>query len=347
MPGNSLRKPRGLSLNVTPNLEREESFDLGDTTFRQDEVAINRQGLLIDGKQGIRDDVDPADITHGKTIGRGCSSYVQLCEHKSSGNLLALKVINLYDKDKRHQMMEEIKLLYYADCPSLIKFHGAFFKDSAISICLEYMDLGSLHDVINKFGKIPERVLAHVTYQILWGLAYLKYENRFHRDIKPANILANSLGQVKLTDFGIAREMESSMAMANTFVGTFKYMSPERIQSQPYNFKSDIWSLGLVLIELATTRYPYSESRAHIEMVQTILDSPEPNVDSSYTTEFREFLGHCLKKEASERLPADILLASPWLEQNGAINIDTATATVREWFSQQSFEGDESKFAHK
>merc|ERR1711990_648573 len=103
---------------------------------------------------------------------------------------------------------------------------------------------GSLHDVIRKHGRIPERILAHVTYQILWGLAYLKFENRFHRDIKPANILCNSRGNVKLTDFGIAREMENSIQMAKTFVGTFKYMSPERMQSEPYNYKSDIWSLG-------------------------------------------------------------------------------------------------------
>ena len=94
---------------------------------------------------------------------------------------------------------------------------------------------------------------------------------------------------------------------------------------------SDIWSLGLVLIECATEEFPYRETRAHREMVQTILDSAEPNVDDSYTPEFRDFLGHCLKKQAGDRLPADILLESPWLEQNGAINIDTATATVEEW----------------
>jgi mitogen-activated protein kinase kinase 1 len=267
-----------------------------------------------------------------ETIGRGCSSYVQKAVHVPSGTPLAIKVINLYDKAKRDQLLQEINTLYFADCPSLIRFHGAFFKDSAISICLEYMDHGCLLDVVKRCGVIPENILAAVTFQILWGLAYLKYENRFHRDIKPANILVNSRGNVKLTDFGIAKEMEN-LQMAKTFMDTFKYMSPERMQSEPYNYKSDIWSLGIVLIECATGCYPYKERGVGlIEMVQNILEQAEPNVDPTcFSAEFREFLSHCMKKDAEQRLPADILLASPWLQNNGANDITNAVEIVRQW----------------
>ena len=135
-----------------------------------------------------------------ETIGRGCSSYVQKAVHVPSGTPLAIKVwvthfsadltthvqvINLYDKAKRDQLLQEINTLYFADCPrsimshfttthliifyvfySLIRFHGAFFKDSAISICLEYMDHGCLLDVVKRCGVIPENILAAVTFQV-------------------------------------------------------------------------------------------------------------------------------------------------------------------------------------
>lgn len=128
------------------------------------------------------------------------------------------------------------------------------------------MDGGSLENVIHKVGSIPEHVLANMTYQILYGLSYLKKEKRVHRDIKPSNVLINSQGQVKVSDFGIAAELRSSIAMCGTFVGTFKYMSPERIQRKPYSYSSDIWSLGIVLLETATGRYPYPEQKTCIEV---------------------------------------------------------------------------------
>jgi mitogen-activated protein kinase kinase 1 len=142
---------------------------------------------------------------------------------------------------------------------------------------------------------------------------------------------------VKLTDFGIAREMDHSLQMAKTFVGTFKYMSPERMQSEPYNFKSDIWSLGIVLIECATGYYPYKERGVgQIEMVQNILETAEPNVDPTlFSAEFREFLSHCMKKNAEDRLPADILLASPWLTNNGVTNVQTSVQIVQQWLNTQ------------
>ena len=101
----------------------------------------------------------------------------------------------------------------------MITFYGAFYREGSITIALEYMDGGSLANVIDQVGIMPESVLASVAYQILWGMAYLKHEKRVHRDIKPSNILINSKGEVKLSDFGIAAELQSSIAMCGTFVG--------------------------------------------------------------------------------------------------------------------------------
>lgn len=121
------------------------------------------------------------------------------------------------------------------------------------------MDAGSLDGILKIYRskkvvpEIHEVVLAKIAIQILCGLSYLHMNNQFHRDIKPANILLNTKGEVKVTDFGIAKELEYAEQMSKTFVGTFTYMSPERINGQQYDTKSDVWSLGIVMYELGNS----------------------------------------------------------------------------------------------
>ncbi len=206
------------------------SGSTGGDFFRQGDLAIHSRGVLKDGDQKIFT-VVYEDLEIGDVIGRGGSSVVVRATHTSSGTPLALKVISLFDKSKRDQLIMEINTLYHAECDALIKFYGAFYREGAITIALEYMDGGSLCNVLHQMGPIPEWILANMVYQILWGLAYLKHEHRVHRDIKPSNLLINSLGEVKVTDFGVSAELQSSIAMCGTFVGSFKYMSPERIRS--------------------------------------------------------------------------------------------------------------------
>eukprot|EP01034_Spumella_vulgaris_P026599 gene26599-33202_t len=191
------------------------------------------------------------------------------------------------------------------------KFSLLYEDLGCITIALEYMDGGSLANVLAQVGPIPEPVLACMCYQILWGLAYLKHDKRVHRDLKPSNLLINSRGEVKVTDFGVSAELQNSIAMCGTFVGTFKYMSPERIRNTPYSFMSDIWSLGIVLMECATGRYPFHEHKNCIEVAQNILDADIPELPKGFTPQFRQFLRQCMQKDPEARLPAEVLLGSP------------------------------------
>jgi len=244
----------------------EESFDFNDeldNVFLRGSGAHVRVGLAI-GARGLamRDHpkmftVAYEDLEIGAVIGKGATGAVLEAVHKPTGTRLALKVINMFDKSRRSQLIREICTLYDAACPSLISFYGAFYREGCITLALEMMDGGALANLIAQLGPIPERALANMVFQILWALAYLKHDKRVHRDIKPSNLLINSHGEVKVSDFGLSAELQSSLAMCGTFVGTFKYMSPERIRNQPYDYASDVWSLGLTLIECATGRYPY------------------------------------------------------------------------------------------
>ena len=262
----SARKSRNLSIDVNNDSAYEESYIANGDVFIKDNVAINSRGIAMrDNPKTFKLVYDELEIGH--MIGRGACSVVLHGVHAPTGTQLALKVINLFDKSKREQLIREIVALFDASCPNLITFYGAFYREGAITIALEYMDGGSLANVLDQVGPIPERVLAAMSYQILWGLAYLKHEKRVHRDVKPSNLLINSRGEIKVTDFGVSKDLQSSVQMCGTFLGTFKYMSPERIRNHPYSFASDIWSFGIVILECATGIYPFHEQANCIEMV--------------------------------------------------------------------------------
>jgi len=149
----------------------------------------------------------------------------------------------------------------------------------------------------------------------LVGLSHLHDKGIIHRDLKPANVCVNSKGSAKLTDFGISREVQNSLHKCRTECGTFTYMSPERIQGFEYSYPSDVWSLGLLLVESATGRYPYreKESGMQMELLAAILDRPPPTLPDEMSTEFHDFIQRCLRKNPHERANVQLLLEHPWL----------------------------------
>ncbi|GMY26792.1 mitogen-activated protein kinase kinase 3 [Fagus crenata] len=173
--------------------------------------------------------------------------------------------------EKRQQLLTEIWTLCEVPCyQGLIEFHGAcYIPDSGqISIALEYMDVGSLADILRLHKRIPEPVLSSIFQKLLHGLSYLHgVRHLVHRYIKPANLLVNLKGEPKITDFGISAGLENSMAMCATFVGTVTYISPERNQNESYSYLVDIWSLGLALFECGTGEFPYSANEGPVNLM--------------------------------------------------------------------------------
>lgn len=198
-------------MNRSSSNSLANSFVAGAGAYVKGRYAITPTGVVRKGT-GRAFSVEPDELEWGgAVIGRGASGCVLCSRHKPTNTPLALKMINMFDKQKREQIIREINALFDSNCPCLVTFYGAFLRDSAVVLALEYMDGGSLENVIHQLGAIPERVLASVAYQILYALAYMKQHKRVHRDIKPPNILLNSQGQVKVSDFGIASELGTSI----------------------------------------------------------------------------------------------------------------------------------------
>ncbi|PIA51761.1 hypothetical protein AQUCO_01100558v1 [Aquilegia coerulea] len=262
-------------------------------------------------------------------IGSGASSVVQRAIHIPSHRILALKKINIFEKEKRQQLLNEIRTLCEAPCyQGLVEFDGAFYTPDSgqISIALEYMDGGSLADVLRIKKRIPEPVLSCMVRKLLHGLSYLHgVRHLVHRDIKPANLLVNLKGEPKITDFGISAGLENSMAMCATFVGTVTYMSPERIRNESYSYPADIWSLGLALFECGTGEFPYTANDGPVNLMLQILYDPSPSPsDKSFSPEFCSFIDACLLKDADARPTADQLLAHPFVKKYEDARVDLA-----------------------
>ncbi|KAF8321948.1 kinase-like domain-containing protein, partial [Amanita rubescens] len=207
-----------------------------------------------------RFDLRNEDLTSLQELGHGNGGSVVKVRHVPSGTIMAKKIILIDAKPAvRKQIVRELQILYECNSPYIVSSYGAFLAEPNICICIEYMDRGSFDGIYKKMGAIDIAVVAKVALSVLEGLTYLYDVHRIiHRDIKPSNILCNSKGEIKLCDFGVSGELINSIA--HTFVGTSIYMSPERIQGAEYSIKSDVWSLGISLIELANGRFPFSGS---------------------------------------------------------------------------------------
>lgn len=207
-------------------------------------------------KDLLKEDLDPADLEDLGELGVGNGGVVHLVNFRKTSNILARKIIHLEVKQAvRMQIIRELQTLKACNAPNIVEYFGAFLSNGDINILMEYMDCGSLDLVLKKAGRIPEPIISKITFGVLTGLIYLREKHQIiHRDVKPSNILVNRRGEVKLCDFGVSGQLIDSMA--NSFVGTRSYMAPERLNGCRYSVSSDIWSLGLSLLELAIGRYP-------------------------------------------------------------------------------------------
>ncbi|XP_019731495.1 dual specificity mitogen-activated protein kinase kinase 1 [Hippocampus comes] len=259
------RKPEPIQLNPIPDGNIINGTGATETNLEAlqkkleelelDEQQRKRLEAFLTQKQKVGELKDD-DFEKICELGAGNGGVVFKVSHRPSGLIMARKLIHLEIKPAiRNQIIRELQVLHECNSPYIVGFYGAFYSDGEISICMEHMDGGSLDQSLKKAGKIPEQILGKISIAVIKGLSYLREKHKImHRDVKPSNILVNSRGEIKLCDFGVSGQLIDSMA--NSFVGTRSYMSPERLQGTHYSVQSDIWSMGLSLVEMAIGRFP-------------------------------------------------------------------------------------------
>lgn len=275
-----------------------------------------------------------------KKLGSGQSGTVNKVLHLPSQKIMARKTVHLEAKEViQSQIMRELRIMHECDSPFIIEFYGTFLQEGNVVICMEYADCGSLAQVFKIAGPFPEFMLKHVAYSVLSGLIYL-YDNHriIHRDVKPSNVLLTSKGRIKLCDFGVSRELINSLA--DTFVGTSTYMSPERIQGGVYSVKGDVWSLGIMLYELASGKLAFTNDTSGqtsiLELLQRIVNEQPPclSVKEGFSCELSDFVSLCLKKENQRPTPSALMshpFLAGFLEEDGIRISSKYRSDIRKW----------------
>ncbi|GAX24544.1 mitogen-activated protein kinase kinase 1 [Fistulifera solaris] len=326
-----------LSLNIDAiNAEAEElncSYHSDEECFRHEGVTIGADFLRLEGETLTRGELAPGSLRLDHIIGKGAFSEVRLgLWTRKNDEVLTVAVKDFRvisgSSERRSMLVRELKALTKVQSDHIIRLYGAYLEETHVTMVLEYMNLGSLDAIIQQTKAMKEAMVAPIAYQILLGLRDLHEKGIMHRDLKPANVLLNSDGEVKLCDAGMASLGEHTLN--STVLGTAKYMAPERL-TKSYGRLSDIWSFGLVVYECVTGRHPFSKIDSLVDLLVTVEESDVNELLSfECHSGLKEIIECSLHADPEQRMPANILLKSPWFSITHKIeNTKTASDHLR------------------
>ncbi|XP_068215351.1 dual specificity mitogen-activated protein kinase kinase 4 isoform X4 [Palaemon carinicauda] len=300
------------------------------------------QNIQSSGKLKISPEVQVEftadDLRDLGEIGRGGFGTVNKMVHRKSNTIMAVKRIrSTVDEKEQKQLLMDLEVVMRSnDCPCIVQFYGAIFKEGDCWICMELMDTSLdkfykfIYERLNE--RLPENILGKITVATLTALNYLKEKLKIiHRDVKPSNILLDKRGNIKLCDFGISGQLVDSIAKTRD-AGCRPYMAPERIdpaRARGYDVRSDVWSLGITLMELATGSFPYPKWNSVFEQLTQVVQGEPPRLSliengNTFSEEFVDFVNTCLIKEESSRPKYRQLLEHDFVIRSKADPMDVA-----------------------
>ncbi|XP_060755663.1 TRAF2 and NCK interacting kinase b isoform X6 [Neoarius graeffei] len=270
---------------------------------------------------------DPAGIFElVELVGNGTYGQVYKGRHVKTGQLAAIKVMDVTG-DEEEEIKAEINMLKkYSHHRNIATYYGAFVKknppgvDDQLWLVMEFCGAGSVTDLIKntKGNSLKEEWTAYICREILRGLTHLHQHKVIHRDIKGQNVLLTENAEVKLVDFGVSAQLDRTVGRRNTFIGTPYWMAPEVIACDEnpdatYDFKSDLWSLGITAIEMAEGAPPLCDMHP-MRALFLIPRNPAPRLKSKkWTKKFQSFIDSCLVKNHTQRPSTEQLLKHPFI----------------------------------
>uniref|UniRef100_A0A8B9PJJ8 non-specific serine/threonine protein kinase n=1 Tax=Apteryx owenii TaxID=8824 RepID=A0A8B9PJJ8_APTOW len=270
---------------------------------------------------------DPAGIFElVEVVGNGTYGQVYKGRHVKTGQLAAIKVMDVTEDEEEEIKLEINMLKKYSHHRNIATYYGAFIKksppghDDQLWLVMEFCGAGSITDLVKntKGNTLKEDWIAYISREILRGLAHLHAHHVIHRDIKGQNVLLTENAEVKLVDFGVSAQLDRTVGRRNTFIGTPYWMAPEVIACDEnpdatYDYRSDLWSCGITAIEMAEGAPPLCDMHP-MRALFLIPRNPPPRLKSKkWSKKFFSFIEGCLVKNYMQRPSTEQLLKHPFI----------------------------------
>lgn len=265
--------------------------------------------------------VDPGDprqnLINFSNIGEGSTGIVCIATERDSGRQVAVKKMDLKAQQRRELLFNEVAIMRDYHHPNIVKMFNSYLVDDELWVVMEYLEGGALTDIVTRMT-MTEQQIATVCVQCLQALAFLHEEGVIHRDIKSDSILLASDGRVKLSDFGFCAQVSREVPKRRSLVGTPYWLSPEIISRESYGTEVDIWSMGIMIIEMVDGEPPFF-NEPPLQAMRRIRDQAPPRLQNSTKVSqyLQDFLSKMLIKDATSRATAKELLQHPFLRQAG------------------------------
>ncbi|XP_044521484.1 STE20-like serine/threonine-protein kinase isoform X2 [Gracilinanus agilis] len=269
----------------------------------------------------VKRDLNPEDFWEiiGE-LGDGAFGKVFKAQNKETNVLAAAKVIDTKSEEELEDYMVEIDILASCDHPNIVKLLDAFYYENNLWILIEFCAGGAVDAVMLELERpLTESQIQVVCKQTLEALNYLHENKIIHRDLKAGNILFTLEGDIKLADFGVSAKNTRTIQRRDSFIGTPYWMAPEVVmcetsKDRPYDYKADVWSLGITLIEMAQIEPPHHELNP-MRVLLKIAKSEPPTLaqPSKWSSNFKDFLKKCLEKNVDARWNTSQLLQHPFV----------------------------------
>ncbi|KMQ96997.1 serine threonine-protein kinase pak 7 [Lasius niger] len=248
-------------------------------------------------------------------IGEGSTGTVCIATDKSTNRQVAVKKMDLRKQQRRELLFNEVVIMRDYHHPNIVEMYDSFLVDDELWVVMEYLEGGALTDIVTH-SRMDESQIATVCSQCLKPLAYLHSQGVIHRDIKSDSILLTADGRVKLSDFGFCAQVSQELPKRKSLVGTPYWMSPEVISRLPYGPEVDIWSLGIMIIEMIDGEPPFF-NEPPLQAMRRIRDMPPPKLKNFHkvSPRLQGFLERMLVRDPAQRATAAELLQHPFLRQ--------------------------------